>query len=339
MFRRTLPFMTGALAVLFATASFARDITDMAGRTVAVPDQIETLITLGSVPVINSFVEASGNGSRIVSGLPERFAKSGRWAAQYIFAPQIKDALDLQDADYVPVIEKILVLKPDVAITFDQASTDLLTANGIATVMLRVQTPDQAKDAVTLLADLFGAPDVGPRYTAFFDQTLASVAEKLATVPEESRPRVLYISPKNMTQPHLIAEWWMKAGGARSVTDDGRTTETLALTTEMVVGADPDLIIVADPKDVAVLNEDPNLSQLRAVKEGHILITPVGAHIWGNRTSEQPLSVLWVATKLYPELFAEADLRATVHSFYKDFFGADLSDDQISTILNAGVKG
>lgn len=334
MFMPRSAFMSGALAILLATAAEAREFTDMTGRTVTVPDQVNTVITLGPVPVLNRFVEASGNGDRIVSGLPERFAKSGRWDMQYVFAPQIKDGPDLQDADYAPVIERILVLKPDVALTFDQATTDSLAANGVATVMLRVQTPDQAKDAVTL-AELFAAPGARPRYAAFFDDTLAGISGKLASVPEDSRPRVLYISPKNMTQPHLIAEWWMKAGGARSVTDDGRTTETLSLTTETVVGADPDVIIVADPKDVAVLQEDANLSQLRAVKEGRILVTPVGAHIWCKRTSAQPLTVLWMATRLHPDLFPEAELRATVEGFYRDFFGAGLTDEQLSAILGS----
>ncbi len=336
-FRPRLPLLSGALAILLAAAAQARDVTDMTGRTVTVPDEIKTVITLGSVPVLNSFVEASGNGGKIVSGLPERFAKSGRWDMQYVFAPQIKDGPDLQDADYAPVVEKILVLKPDVALTFDQATTDILAANGVATVMLKVQNADQAKDAVTLLADLFATPEAGPRYAEFFDKTLAGVSEKLAAVPDDARPRVLYISPKNMSQPHLIAEWWMKAAGARSVTDDGRTTETLSLTTEAVLGADPDVIIVADPKDVTVLKNDANLSQLRAVKEGRILVTPVGAHIWGNRTSEQPLTVLWAATKLHPGLFPEAELRNTVHGFYRNFFGADLTGEQITAILGSGA--
>lgn len=307
----------------------------MTGRTVTVPDTVETVITIGSVPVLNSFVEASGNGKKIVSGLPERFAKSGRWAFQYVFAPQIKNAPDLQDNEYAPALEQILVLHPDVALTFDQATTDTLSSNGVPTVMLKVQDPDQAKDAVALVGTLLGTPEAGPRYAAFFDETLASVSEKLKAVPEDARPRALYISPKNMSQPHLIAEWWMKAGGARSVTDDGRTTETLTLTTEMVLGADPDVVIVADPKDVEALKADANLSQLRAVKEGRILVTPIGAHVWGNRTSEQPLTVLWMATQLYPDLFTENDLRKTVHGYYRDFFGVDLTDDQVSTILEA----
>ena len=333
--RFRLSLLPGVLAIFLATAAQARDIVDMTGRTVALPDEIRTVITIGSVPVLNSFVEASGNGNKIVSGLPERFARSGRWEMQYVFAPQVKGGPDLQDADYAPDIEKILVLKPDVALTFDQATTDILAANGVATVMLKVQTPDQAKDAVTRLAELLATPEAGPRYSRFFDQTLADISTRLASVPEDERPRVLYINPRSMTQPHLIAEWWMKAGGGRSVTDDGRSTETLSLTTEMVIGADPDVVMVADPRDVDALKQDANLSQLRAVQEGRIFVTPVGAHIWGNRTSELPLTVLWAATKLHPGLFPEAELRATVHGFYRDFFGVDLNDKQLTAILGA----
>lgn len=338
MIRASVVLIPGVAALLLTSTTLARDITDMAGRSVTVPDTIESMITLGSVPVINSFVGASGNSSKIVSGLPERFAESGRWTFQYVFAPQIKDAPDLQDANYAPDIEKILVQNPDVALTFEQDTADVLTANGIATVMLRVQTPDQAKDAVDLLGDLFGTPQVSTRYADFFDSTLDGVAEKLAPIPDKERPKVLYINPRNMTQPHLIAEWWMKAGGAHSVTDDGRTAETLSLTTEEVVGADPDVIIVADSKDIGVLKEDPNLSQLRAVQTNRILVMPTGAHTWGNRTSEQPLSVQWMATQLYPDLFPATELKTTAHDFYKDFFDVDLTDAQITTILGADAQ-
>ena len=50
-----------------------RVVTDFAGRQVAVPARIERVVTIGSLPVVNSFVFAMGHGNKIVSGLLPRF--------------------------------------------------------------------------------------------------------------------------------------------------------------------------------------------------------------------------------------------------------------------------
>ncbi len=337
MSHRFLTLFAGAALLATAYAADAGEITDMTGRNVTVPDEIERVITLGSVPVINSFVFTAGKADTIVSGLPQRFKDAGRWAYQYVFAPQVADAPDLQDPNYGPDIERIIAVKPDVALTFETDTAEMLEANGIATVLLRIQTPEDVKAGVALVGDLLGNPEIGAKYAEFFDGTLARVEERLAAVPEAERPRVLYINPGNMTQPHLVAEWWITAGGGNSVTNDGRSQEVLSLSTEVVIGADPDFIVLGDPRHVEALRADATLSQLRAVREGNILITPIGAHIWGNRTVEQPLTVLWAATKLHPDLFPEAELVEEVRGFYRNFFGIELTDEHIGGILSGTV--
>lgn len=336
MFVFNKSLLLGTLAALtLAGTALARDIVDMTGRTVTVPDKIESIITLGSVPVINGFVFATGNAKLIASDLPIRFRQSGRWVYQDIFAPQLKTSAQVQDTEGGPALETILTLQPDVALTFARDVADLLEANGIPTVLLRIQAPEDVKAGVALLGDLFGNTEIAGQYAAWFDAALADVDARLATAA--SRPSVLYFSPGNMTQPHLVAEWWITAGGGNSVTNDGRKEETLALSTEAVVAADPDIIILGDPAHVAQLNEDSTLSQLRAVKEGRVLIAPMGAHIWSNRTVEQPLTVLWAASQFHPDLFPQAELYEKVRDFYATFFKTELTDEQIAAILSGTV--
>lgn len=86
MFIRSIPLISAALALALGSAAMARDLTDMIGRTVTVPDEIATVATHGSVPVINGFVMATGNGDKIASNLPPRFINSGRWVYQTVFA-------------------------------------------------------------------------------------------------------------------------------------------------------------------------------------------------------------------------------------------------------------
>lgn len=322
-------------ASLLAVQSLARDITDMVGRPVTVPDTIERVVTVGSVPVINSFIFAVGKADTLAMGLPTRF-NAKRWAWQFTFAPQLKDGPELQDANYAPDVEKIIATKPDVVLSFETATADILSANGVPTVLLRIQTPDDVKKGVRLVGNLLGNAAIGNQYAEYFDATLARIAARIHTIPAEKRPTALYLNPGNMTQPHLVAEWWLRAGGARSVTDDGRSEEVLTLSSETVIAANPTYIVLSDPGHITALQKDATLSQLDAVKSGRILVAPMGAHTWGNRTAEQVLTVLWAASQFHPEIFPHAELLTEVKNFYATFFGTTLNDKQVESILESG---
>jgi iron complex transport system substrate-binding protein len=178
---------------------------------------------------------------------------------------------------------------------------------------------------------VFGTPGRAAVYTAFFDATIARVAEAVAGAP---KPRVLYLQPDTLTQPRLIAEWWIPAAGGTSVTADGRRAESRTFTLEQVLVWDPDILLVTEPKAVAYVNRHPVLGRLRAVREGRVHVVPVGAHTWSNRTSEQPLTVLWAAATFHPERMGWMDLAAETHRFYREIFGHALSDAQVAEILS-----
>ena len=83
------------------------DVTDMAGRTVTLPTEIDSIATFGSIGVINAFVELMGSGEKICNDMTASFTKSDKWAMQYEFAPQIKGAPVLQNADGEIQMEKV----------------------------------------------------------------------------------------------------------------------------------------------------------------------------------------------------------------------------------------
>src|SRR5262249_8500323 len=150
-------------------------------------------------------------------------------------------------------------------------------------------------------------------------------------------PRVVYMTPQNLTNPHLITEWWIPAAGGRSMTTNDRTTEAFPFTLEQLIAWDPDVIFVPAPNDKKALYEHPVMSQLRAAKANNVYVRTRGAHTWGNRTIEQPLTVLWAANKLHPTLFPDAGLKSAVKDFYVRFFDHALTDDQVSEILSGTI--
>jgi iron complex transport system substrate-binding protein len=66
-------------------------------------------------------------------------------------------------------------------------------------------------------------------------------------------------------------------------------------------------------------------------------VVPVGVHTWSNRTSEQPLSVLWAASVLHPERMAGVDVAGETGRFYREVFGQALEEAQVAAILGGGV--
>ena len=116
---------------------------------------------------------------------------------------------------------------------------------------------------------------------------------------------MLYLQPETLTQPRLIAEWWIPAAGGISLSDDGRRTESRSFSLEQLLLWDPEILILTTPQAVQQVRTDSAFAGLRAVRENKLHVVPVGAHTWSNRTAEQPLTVLWAARTFHPQRFAD----------------------------------
>jgi len=154
-----------------------------------------------------------------------------------------------------------------------------------------------------------------------------------ASLSVEQRPRVLYCSYSSLTQPHLIAEWWIEQAGGQSVTKDGRVGESVTFSLEHMLAWNPQVIFVTNPKEIDALLAEPRLRDLAAVRDHRIFAIPNGAHLWGNRTIEQPLTLLWAAKILHPALLPDLDIAQETKAFYSRFFSVTLDAVQINDIL------
>lgn len=325
---------TAPSAASTAPAATTRTITDMAGRQVTLPATITKVVTVGAVPVINSFIFAMGHGDKIVNGLPP-FAQNSRYKYEAVFAPNIAAAPVMQGTDNTPNMEEILKAKPDVVFVMNKTAIDPIAQRGIPVVFLAWRQPEDVKQVMTLLGNVFNEPDRAAAYVTYFDLTIQRVHDMVATIPEDQRVKVLYINPRTMSQPHLIAEWWIPAAGGISVTNDGRTTESVTFTIEQVLQWNPDVLVVANPQDEQTLLTDERFKPLKAVANKRIYIAPTGAHLWANRTSEEPLTILWAAKSFYPDHLKDLNLTKEVQNFYGNIYGVQLTDDQVNEILNA----
>ncbi len=309
-----------------------RTVTDMAGRQVELPVNVTRVVTLGSVPVINSFLFALGKGDLIVDGLPPNFTKDTRWKYQYVFGPQIGGQPVMQSPEYGAKAEEIVAAKPDVVLTMTPGDVDQLDKIGVKTIVLRWQNDEDVKKVVTLLGEALNVPDRAQDYSQTFDAIVAEVGDAVKDVPDSERVSALSLDPKSMGQPHTIAQWWIARAGGKPVTE-GNTNESLKFSAEQVVAWNPQVIFVNDPTSVKTTLDEAKFAPVAAVKDKRVYHMPIAAHIWGNRTSEQPLSVAFAASKMYPEKMTQDHLKRLTHRFYKDAYHHELTDAQVDEIL------
>ena len=213
-----------------------------------------------------------------------------------------------------------------------KATVELLEKNGVAVIYLSWTELDDIKKAVTLMGDALNKQDRAAEYIAYFENSLAKAQAKTAGI--KARKTVLYGSVPSLTQPHRIAEWWISQAGGRSVTDNGRQQETLVYTMEDLLKWNPDVMIVSDPSHIDDIKKDTRLAGITAVKNNAIFTIPTVAHVWGNRTVEQPLTVFWTLHKLYPDIFSRAELAAEIKSFYSRFFLYDMNQAELNAIID-----
>ncbi|EJU22704.1 oligopeptide ABC transporter, oligopeptide-binding protein [Peptoanaerobacter stomatis] len=311
-----------------------RTVTDMAGRTIELPKEINKIGTLGAVGVLNAFVELMGDGDKICNQMSAGFTKNDQWKMQYEFAPQIAQGPLFETGNRELLIENIISAKPDVCVTMTKETAEMLEKNNIACVYLEWKDVNDVKNAVNLMGEVLNKQDVAEKYIAYFDEKISQATDLIKDLKEEDKKTVLYGNPIEFTQPHVIAEWWIEQAGGLSVTNDGRKDGKLEYTMEDLLKWNPQVMIVGNKKQIKEMKENNNYAGITAVKNGDMHVIPTVAHVWGNRTVEQPLTILWTMYHLYPELMQRETLEQEIKKFYKDFFKYEMSDEQISEIID-----
>jgi iron complex transport system substrate-binding protein len=261
--------------------------------------------------------------------MPANFTKNDQWAMQYEFAPQIADGPLFESGNQELLIENIIASGVDVCFVMNKSTAQTLEDKGITCVYLEWKKQDDVYKAVTLMGEVFNKQEVAKKYIRYFDEKLEQAKRLTAGLAENEKVRVLYGNPITFFQPHIIAEWWITMSGGKSVTDNGREQNTFTYTMEDLLAWNPDVMILLNASLIKEMENNPNYSGISAVEKKAFYVIPTVAHVWGNRTVEQPLTILWTINKLYPKLMPDDKLRDEIKYFYKTFYLYDLSDEQI----------
>ncbi|MBV1831173.1 ABC transporter substrate-binding protein [Komagataeibacter sp. AV436] len=321
--------MAAGLVVHCATA---REITDMAGHAQAVPDHPariadlwfahnELLLMLGGVQQIVITVDSP----QARPWMYRVFPALGQ--ARVVNGPQVNAESLLRDQ-----VDLVFVPQASAAIT-------AFGAVGIPVLVSSFQDVDGLLRVVDMTAAALGtehAHATATHYRTMMKQTVNDVRERLASVPEATRPRVLHIQSLHPLRvdgaDSIVDEWITLAGGRNAAT--GVSGNMKPVTPEQVAAWNPDVIILGPECGTIDLAADGGLWQrLDAVRNGRVHANPSGVFPWDRYGSELPLQISWAAKTLHPDLFTDTDPVVLTRDFYRTYFHYNLSEDDAQRIL------
>jgi len=315
------------------TKNSTRNITDMDGNTVAIPNNVTSVGT--SWPGFCNIICSVGGGNSIVA--TSKTIQNYPWSIK-IFPKLNNIVYPFATSD--TNMEELIKSKPDLVFLRKGDKIDKIKEAGIPVIMIDY-THNNINDminAVTLAGQVIGGDGVkkAEQYSTYYHEAIDKISLVTSKIANDKKPKVIYLSVssgswvwgKNMPQDEIIKI----AGGINAASEiDGYKEVSF----EQLLKWDPDYIFIDGDPNQSKLMKDSSWKTLKAVKNNKVFVSPNGVFAWSRLGAETVLQLQWVAKTLYPDQLNDMDIKKETKYFYKTFFNYDLSDDQVNKILNA----
>ncbi len=333
--------LSALLVLLLVLPARARDIVDMVGRSVTIPDHVERVV--GCVAPVNWMIYAVAPMK--LAAFTSRPSEAD-WQvldSRLKNRPVVGSFLGGQGVNH----ETLLAIDPDVVIFWGDGKSPVvqrwlkqLDQWHIPVVFVAMDHLEDYPATLEFLGALLGEPQRGSKLARYGKCILEQVATSVATIPAPQRRRVYYAQGNDglETEPDrsFHAELITLAGGinvhkGRLKQRSGREKMTL----EQVLLYDPEIIITAERAFYQDGLRNTAWQQVRAVHNDQIFLIPDHPLNWFDRPPSMMrfLGLQWLVQSFYPQTF-HLDMVETTRHFYRLFFNVDLSEEEVRDILD-----
>ncbi|RKD90396.1 ABC transporter substrate-binding protein [Mangrovibacterium diazotrophicum] len=331
-------------SALQVQAAGSRIVTDMQGRAVEVPENVESVFTdrFASLIVFALDPDLLCNYTFPV----------GELAKQYISPAYMSGKVYSRNSD-----EEILKQKPDVIILGNMTGSDdpdeLQERLKIPVLMINFRLNDYPR-TFQFLGELLHREEKASPILQFLDDYIVSLNRKFSKIPEDKKPRVYYAEgmkglntePSNSFHSQVIDYL-----GATNVADIqlGGMHGMTPVSMEQVMNWNPDVILVwsgmpagmtmggkksTDSNTMTHIRTNPLWSGISAVNQSQLYQIPALPFGWFDRppSSNCIAGVLWTARVLYPEQL-DFDVDQALLEYFQLFYHVELSKQQLTHLL------
>ncbi len=323
-----------------ASAGSTRTVTDVTGATVDIPATVTRVAPLVG-PGFEKIILLDGVGKVSITG--NKMASSG-WAKavapEFSKVPIVNNAQDPNVEDLISKDVQVVFFwdtYPEVTKKMvDSGMNVLVTQMGSAKVTSVENFVDFQKKEAKVFADALGDEHQAKfeKWAAYYDEKVALMRDRLATVNPATYPKVYYVRGPEALSTHggdSYTRWLVDIAGGNLVTK-GVDKLLYTSTMEDVVKYDPEYIFMGRMDDKNLVLKDPAWQNIAAVKAGKVYLSPKGVGPI-DYSSENILLALHTATVLHPDLFKDIDMKKEAKNYFKQFYGYDMTDQEADLYL------
>ena len=346
------PVLTG-LSGCGGPSANMRDITDMAGRTVAVPRTIERVFCTNPIGTVDMYAldpsllcgwnfKPSGDNRSYIPNKYLKLPALGVWMG----------------SGSTPNAEEIAAQNPDVLLCFwtaDKAGAKMADSiaddTGLPVVVVDYDIRHLER-AYRFVGELVGEKKLACELASFCQDYLDRATAIADAVPDTSRKSVFLAQGKDGLTTDPV--------GSMHVTDAlellhvtnvadmpgtaGKGMGMPSVNLEQVISWNPDAVLVAEysmgnaeSSDIyAQITADSHWANVPAVAEERVYRIPQAPFSWFGRppSAMRSLGCLWLVKVLYPEYAADIDIAAEARAFYQGFLGIDIDEERLQELLS-----
>lgn len=325
--------------------SDTREITDMAGRKVTVPGEINRVFPTDPTAAISLYTL-----------VPDKLLG---WNYEL---NDIEKSVILEKYHSLPNFgmgdainyEAVIAAEPDIAFIVgsinDSAVSDADSLSGSLGIPVVVVDNDlrSAPESYRFMGELFGVEEQAEKLAAYAENTFNDIAEM--QIPDDRKVRVYYGNGEDSLETAPAGSSYgqiIDLVNAVNVADlelgDGSRVQISA---EQLLAWDPDVIIVigeakasiSGKNAAAAILENPDYASLKAVQEQKVYGAPNAPFSWVDRPPgpNRIIGMRWLSGLIYPE-YLNFNVDEEVREFFSLFYHVDLTDEQLENVYNGTV--
>lgn len=332
------------------------DITDMAGRKINIPSDIKRIYSTGQPGVVMLYTLCPDKLLGWCTKLSEE--EKEYIAPKYQSLPVLGN---MQGANNSANKEEIMRQKPDIIILM--TSIDKSTSETADKIQASMDIPVVVVDyslknldkSYAFLGSILVEEKRADVLAEYCKKTIDEAVSIAAKIPNEETVSVYYAqgakglqtAPAGSSHSEVIE----MVGGRNVVKLQAGKDERLAVNMEQVLAWNPDVIITSNSMDSkeAGKNGSGTLSTIakgsgtwsvvKAVKNQCVFNTPSCPYNWLDMppSVNRIIGIKWMGNLLYPKYF-DYDIKGEIEKFYSQFYNVELSETQLSKLLNNATR-
>ena len=324
-------------------------ITDMAGREVVIPGEIDSVFSTS--PMGTNFMYVFDD--TLVTGVNVDLSEGEKMFMTEGFKelPVLGGWFGKGNEGNV---EEIIKASPDIVLSTGTDDFSIKQAEeleeklNVPVVLLDLDFNGIA-DSFRLVGEMLHNEERGNELADYCDETVKDAEDMAASIPEDEKVTVYYaeeqagLNTDPSGSPHArlidlcgginVADVEMNPGY-------GRTEVSM----EQIIDWNPEYIIscvdngFSDSGSYEAIKSESQWSVIKAVQDGHVYQTPNLPFNWFDRppSVNTIIGVKWTQHILYPE-YANIDMEKETKEFYSLFYHYDLSDEEYETLMEKSL--